>query len=216
MLNTLTGSSKGSKIMKYYVYVLTDGGIPFYVGKGTKLRMLAHEYRANNKKLKSFVLSKIRKMKSVGQPIGKLKVFESDSPELCFAEEIRLIAFYGRRDKGLGPLCNLTDGGEGTMGHIVTDVQKKKVSNSLNIAYSEGRTGLQKAWEASKNPDAKETHRAAMLAMYQSSKGEELKQHKKEIGKSKLVNGKRVLSDEARLRMRESALRTNELRKTKT
>lgn len=39
-------------------------------------------------------------------------ILEADTREEVEAEEIRLIALYGRRDQGAGPLANRTDGGE--------------------------------------------------------------------------------------------------------
>lgn len=201
--------------MRYYVYVLYDGDVPFYVGKGTGDRMIAHDYYAGNQKKKSSVLSKIRKMKSLNLPITREKVFENDNPVECFKEEIRLIAHYGRKDKGLGPLCNLTDGGEGIMGYEFTDEHRTKISEALIKAYSEGRTGLPKAWLKHLTTEYKEKHRKSMLDLYQSDKGQELKEHKRLVGKAKLINGKRVLSEEARQKMRDSAKRTNELRKNK-
>jgi hypothetical protein len=55
----------------------------------------------------------------------------------------------------------------------------------------------------------------SMIDMYRSDAGKELINHKQQIGKSLLVNGKRILSEEARQKMRESANRTNEIRKIK-
>ena len=55
----------------------------------------------------------------------------------------------------------------------------------------------------------------AMTDMYQSEAGKELLKHKQEIGKSMLVNGRRVLTEEARQKMRDSAKRTNEIRAIK-
>lgn len=59
------------------------------------------------------------------------------------------------------------------------------------------------------------THRQSMIDMYSSDSGKKLKKHKQEIGKSMLVNGKRVLTEEARQKMRDSARRTNEIRASK-
>lgn len=44
--------------------------------------------------------------------------------EACF-KEIELIAFYGRRDLGLGNLCNLTNGGDGGLGMICSETRRK-------------------------------------------------------------------------------------------
>ncbi len=40
----------------------------------------------------------------------------------------------GRRDLGLGPLVNMTDGGEGTQGVIITDERRNNISNSTKKA----------------------------------------------------------------------------------
>lgn len=45
--------------------------------------------------------------------------------------EINLIKQYGRRDLGLGTLVNLTDGGDGSVGVIVSEETKLKLSKSL-------------------------------------------------------------------------------------
>jgi hypothetical protein len=57
--------------------------------------------------------------------------------------------------------------------------------------------------------------RESMVGMYRSDAGKRLLEHKKRVGKSLLVDGKRLLSDEARARMRESAIRTNSIRQRK-
>jgi hypothetical protein len=43
----------------------------------------------------------------------------------AFELERDLIALYGRRDLGLGYLCNNTDGGEGASGHVVSEKTKQ-------------------------------------------------------------------------------------------
>ena len=41
--------------------------------------------------------------------------------------EIKMIAFYGRRDKKQGCLVNLTDGGDGTKGWVPSEKTKQKI-----------------------------------------------------------------------------------------
>ena len=92
----------------FYVYELRDAaGVPFYIGKGSKRRMHQHEIHARAGK-KSHTCDKIRKIWKAGQQITKAIVFSSPEESAAFAEEIRLIAYYGR-----GTLTNKTDGGDG-------------------------------------------------------------------------------------------------------
>jgi hypothetical protein len=46
-------------------------------------------------------------------------------------KEIEFIKLYGRRDLGLGTLCNLTNGGDGVIGLIWTKDHRDKLSKSL-------------------------------------------------------------------------------------
>lgn len=50
--------------------------------------------------------------------------------EACGIEKY-LISFYGRRNRGQGTLCNLTDGGDGNFGYIPSKESRKKTSSSL-------------------------------------------------------------------------------------
>lgn len=45
--------------------------------------------------------------------------------EVCELEKL-LISYYGRKDLGLGNLCNLTDGGEGALGVVRSEELKKR------------------------------------------------------------------------------------------
>ncbi len=45
--------------------------------------------------------------------------------EACEREKI-LISFYGRKDLNKGSLCNLTDGGDGRDGYIMTEKEKEQ------------------------------------------------------------------------------------------
>ncbi|MCK4822666.1 hypothetical protein KA005_43285, partial [bacterium] len=98
----------------FYVYVYLDqDNIPFYVGKGKNIRynIIKHLYGSNQ-----FLIRKIKKVgvKNVKIMFPLKNVDEADA----FAYEELFIGIVGRRDLGLGPLCNLTDGGEGCSGAI--------------------------------------------------------------------------------------------------
>jgi hypothetical protein len=102
----------------YYVYLyLREDGTPYYVGKGKNGRAFS---------------KKGRRMKP---PSDKSKiVFHSKNltEDQAFALEKELIAKYGRKDNGTGILRNLTDGGEGMSGHILSDEAKARAIAALN------------------------------------------------------------------------------------
>ena len=124
---------------EHYVYVLLDSSKPgyytygeytfdhepFYVGKGKSNRIKDTIYDKS-----SFKGNKIRKMKSEGVEIIAKKVLESLSNEESITREIELISKIGRRDAGLGPLVNTTDGGDGRTGSPPSEETKAKISRS--------------------------------------------------------------------------------------
>lgn len=106
---------------RYYVYILRKpDGTPFYVGCGravggkAKPRILDHERlaRYGQKSLKSDIIRKIWK---AGEIVAREIDSWHDGSDEMFVREISLISFYGRRDKGLGPLANGNDGGTGQL-----------------------------------------------------------------------------------------------------
>jgi len=110
----------------HYTYVLIDprSNEVFYVGKGVKGRMHRHlQGRGShgNLKLKNMIL----KILSLGLvPIAE-KIFEHEDEWPCHANEIAAIAFYG-----LGHLCNLTNGGEGVSGRLMSEESRARLSAS--------------------------------------------------------------------------------------
>ena len=67
----------------------------------------------------------LRKIKSQNlcPTIDILNYYETAQEAL--AEEVRLIAFYGRRDLGTGSLCNMTNGGDGAV-NLSNDTEAKR------------------------------------------------------------------------------------------
>lgn len=126
--------------------------IPFYVGKGKDRRYYIerHLYKdAANRLLKN----KIRK---VGVDNVQMHFLHKDLTEKeALQQERYWIKYYGRRDLGLGPLCNLTDGGEGTSGHIHTDEAKQKMSEAVKgrIMSNETKQKISKIHKGKKTAD---------------------------------------------------------------
>ena len=115
----------------YYVYAYTDvrkegsfiyGELslnfePIYIGKGKNDRYRSHlkcAFKVNNKLYNSHFYRKIRKIKNRNGIFPKILIIKSGlTEEEAINYEKFLIKLIGREDKGLGPLCNMTDGGEG-------------------------------------------------------------------------------------------------------
>jgi len=122
--------------MEYYTYIYYDpsrNNEPIYVGKGKKLRAWRHL----NLKGKSPFISRLKHMNNNGiNPI--IGIYAGYEEEFSHFLEEELIALFGRKDLGLGPLLNLTDGGEGTSGRTghkawnsgksMSEETKKKIS----------------------------------------------------------------------------------------
>ncbi len=138
----------------FYVYVLLDtrrpGNFqygrftfdyePFYVGKGKGRRDISH-FRLGNinkdqnlkKNLKR--IHKIRKILELGLPPKVVRIKTNATEQVAFKLECRAIEIIGRGSKG--PLCNLTDGGEGTSGYVYTEEGRKK-KRDWSLSYHAG------------------------------------------------------------------------------
>jgi len=125
---------------------------PFYVGKGKDGRKTDHlnEAKRNYTEGNQLKLNVIRKIWKEGlEPIIIVYKDNLTEDEAIHQFEIPMIAAIGRRDKGLGPLTNLTDGGEGVSGYIMTE--EDKLNQSINLKkYYKDPENRKKASEISK------------------------------------------------------------------
>lgn len=105
--------------MSYYVYIdKKPDGTPFYVGIG------------NSARIKNVQRNHWHRAIRLKYPNWTRTVIENAPRKLCEDFEELLIAEIGRRDLGLGPLVNLTDGGEGSPSTVVSEQTRKKQSVS--------------------------------------------------------------------------------------
>jgi hypothetical protein len=99
--------------LSYYIYAyLRKDGTPYYIGKGKEKRAWTKQHSV-----------------PVPHDNKKIVIVEANLTELgAFALERRLIRWYGRKDNGTGILRNLTNGGEGPSGAILSEETRLKMS----------------------------------------------------------------------------------------
>lgn len=122
---------------------------PFYIGKGTKSRLLKH---LKSDKVNSIKINKIKKIKSEGlEPIIK-KLVDNISNEESLEIEKRLIKSIGRYCKNEGPLTNYSEGGETYIGYkhqedYIETLYKPVIKYDLNGNFIEEYKSIKEAGE---------------------------------------------------------------------
>ncbi len=98
-----------------YRHIRLDKNVPFYVGIGSDSD--GNYKRANNNYKRNQKWFNI-----VAKTEYKVQIILDDlSLDEAKEKEVEFISLYGRSDKQDGTLCNLTDGGEGNPGRIVSE-----------------------------------------------------------------------------------------------
>lgn len=102
----------------FYTYLwLREDGTPYYVGKGKGMRAYRHGCP-----MVDVIPEWIDKPDT-----ERIIVQEFESEKDAFFAEKFLISYYGRKDNGTGILKNLTDGGEGASGAILSEKHKRVI-----------------------------------------------------------------------------------------
>ena len=99
----------------YYTYAyLREDGTPYYIGKGKagRINNTLHTIHLPVKEERRIFLKK------------------NLTDEEARKHEIYMIAILGRKDLGTGILRNMTNGGEGCAGRVLSEETKKKLSDS--------------------------------------------------------------------------------------
>lgn len=128
---------------KYYIYVFLDSSKPgkyiyddiefqyepFYIGKGCYDRIKTSLFDRES----PFKVNKIKKLKRNNIDIISMKIYENLENEYSLEVEKETIRKIGRRDLGIGPLVNQTDGGDGRLNSPHSDETKKKISETKKL-----------------------------------------------------------------------------------
>lgn len=188
----------GIFIFMAYVYIHRRNDIQddhesvFYVGIGTKKRI--YQKLSRNKFWKHIV----NKHGFTGTIVKDDLTWE----EACIIEK-ELIKFYGRKDLGLGNLCNLTDGGEGQLGCYPSEETKEKMrkNNKHTQSFLGKKLTKEHRENISKGNMGKKMSEESILKMKESQKKINSFVQTR-INKSNAQKGKK-LSEEHRLKISE-------------
>ena len=103
-----------------YRHIRLDENVPFYIGIGTDASFSRSRERCRRSELWNKIAAKTEHRVQI--------LFDNLTWEEAKQKEIEFIALYGRIDKRLGTLANLTDGGDGTLGAIVSKEKRELFS----------------------------------------------------------------------------------------
>lgn len=124
----------------FYTYIYRDpsrNNEPFYVGKGQGRRAYSQKSRAE------VMIARLRAMKAEGvEPI--IEVIPADDEDQAFFRESVFITAFGRKDQGLGPLLNMTNGGRDEGGGTCSTETRAKMSASHQKRHAAQRDLLAK------------------------------------------------------------------------
>lgn len=111
----------------FYIYrhIRPDTNEVFYIGKGNNLDKRKSKYRrAFETAKRSIFWNKVYNKNNDKILVDIL--FECETEQQANEKEIEFIILYGRRDLKKGTLVNLTDGGDGSLGYIISEENRQR------------------------------------------------------------------------------------------
>jgi hypothetical protein len=184
------------KIEDFYTYIYYDpsrNNEPIYIGKGGGKRVWSH---LSSKQQTPFVY-RLRYMKK-NDIVPIIGIYAGLDEEFAHLLEMELIAKFGRKDLGKGPLLNLTDGGEGQTGMVHTVETRKKMSKS-HIGIMQSEETRRKISIGNKDKPKTEEHKIKLaIANTGKRRGPTPDEIKKKIS---IANTGKVRSEETLIKM---------------
>lgn len=117
--------------MNYYTYAYLRGdGTPYYIGKGQGKRLYEKHKRKGQKDFKP-------KLKNGSIDKNRIIFLKKNlTEEEAFRHEVYMISLFGRKDLKTGILINMTDGGDGVSGSVLSEERKKVVSLRFSKSFT--------------------------------------------------------------------------------
>jgi hypothetical protein len=204
-----------------YEHLRNDTNEVFYVGIG------AEEKRAFDKKKRSPYWKHIVNKMGYSVNIIHKDIDWEDAKKI----EILLIEKYGRKNLGTGNLVNMTDGGDGTLGLVVSDKTRQKISEG-NKGKTLSEDTKQKISETKKGKimseetkqKMSETKKGEKHPMFGKKRSEEVRQkisetlkgktHSEETKQKKSASMKGKIKTQEHIAKYIASRKTNKLKKT--
>jgi hypothetical protein len=181
----------------YYVYALLRpprcGGpgpySPFYIGKGRGDRARQHAFLSKTERgHKAAICRKLRaEFGYVPHVILRSALVEKEA----FEWERLFVFLYGRNGKEWGPLTNLTDGGEGSSGYIMTDETREKLVAILRIANATPEARAKKSAGLKRHcqlPEAKASRSRGCRVMHEKLGPGWVAERNRRVGSEKIAS----------------------------
>lgn len=126
----------------FYTYLFADpkSGTWCYVGKGKGSRWRSHFSRSTNRRLGNLIKKRVLE----GFEMKPVIIEASDNADAVEMETL-LIAMLGREDRKTGTLFNLSDGGEGNTGRIISTQTRERIRAAAKAAAL--RPHVQASWK---------------------------------------------------------------------
>lgn len=112
-----------NKMAYLYRHIRLDKNIPFYIGIGNDENYKRANDRFQRNRYWKFVVNKTAYEVEI--------LMENLSWDMACEKEKEFIQLYGRKDNKTGILVNLTDGGDGCIGIIMSQTTKDKISKAF-------------------------------------------------------------------------------------
>jgi hypothetical protein len=153
---------------------------PFYIGIGSG----KNYSRAKEKRYRNNLWHKI-----VNKAGYQVQILLDDlSWEEAIEKEKEFIALYGRINTRDGILCNMTDGGEGMLGNLVSDETRKKLSN--RVFTDEHRKNMSESAKGNKNCLGRKLSEKTKLKISDGNKRKKMPEEAKQKISESLVGNK--------------------------